>query len=84
MVKDFQTARQAFQKQQQELLRQLKTASEEQRAAIREQIKEHLQSWIEEQKAHLQEIRDQAKDIKNNVPAISDVIDSGRGEGRGR
>jgi gas vesicle protein len=85
LVRDFQSARQAFLKQQQELQRQLKTATDEQRALIREQLKENLQQWLEQQKAQIQELREQAKEIKNNVPALRDVIDSGRGEGgRGR
>ena len=84
LVRDFQAARRAFQKQQQELQRQLKTATEEQRAIIREQLKENLQQWLEQQKAQIQELREQAKDIKNNVPALRDVVDHGSGEGRGR
>ena len=56
----------------------------EQRALIREQLKENLQQWLEQQKAQLQELREQARDIKNNAPGLRDVIDSGSGEGRGR
>lgn len=84
LARDFQSVRQAFLKQQQELQHQLKTATEEQRTAIREQLKENILQWQEQQKAQIQELREQAKDIKNNVPAIRDVIDSGSGEGRGR
>jgi len=84
LVRDFQSARQAFLKQQQDLQRQLKTATDEQRSLIREQLKENLQQWLEQQKAQIQELREQAKDIKNNVPALRDVIDAGGGEGRGR
>ena len=84
LVKDFQTARQSFLGSQQELLRQLKTATEEQRAAIRAQLKENLNEWREAQKLHLQELRDQAREIMTTVPAIRDVVNSGRDEGRGR
>ncbi len=84
MVKDYQLSRQSFLTQQQELNRQLKTATEEQRAIIREQLKENLQQWMEQQKAQLQELREQAKDIKNHAPNLRDVIDSGGNEGRGR
>ncbi len=65
-------------------MRQLKSSTDEQRTALRAQLKENLSAWMEEQKAHLQDIREQAKEIKNNVPAIKDVIDAGGGEGRGR
>ena len=85
LVKDFQTARDTFVQRQQELNRQLKTATVEQRAVIRAQLKESLNVWLEDQKSRLQELREQAKDIKNNVPSIKDVIDAGGGEGgRGR
>jgi gas vesicle protein len=84
LVKDFQSARQAYLKQQRSLLDQLKQSSAEEREAIRQQLKENLQMWLEEQKLHIQELRDQARDIRNNVPAIGDVIDAAKGEGRGR
>ena len=84
LVKDFQTARQSFLSSQQELLRQLKTATEEQRAAIRAQLKENLNEWRDAQKIHLQELRDQAREIISTVPAIKDVVNSGLDEGRGR
>jgi gas vesicle protein len=84
LVKDFQAARQNFLSSQQELLRQLKGATQEQRAAIREQLKDNLNEWREAQKIHLQELREQARDLIDTVPAIRDVVDSGRDEGRGR
>ena len=83
LVNDFQTARQEFLTSQQEYLRQLKTATQEQRAAIRERLKENLEAWKEAQKAHIQELRQQAKEIINNVPDLRDVINAGQGEGRG-
>lgn len=84
LVKDFQSARQAYLKQQRSLLDQLKQSTAEEREAIRQQLKENLQAWLEEQKMHIQELRDQARDIRNNVPAIGDVIDAAKDEGRGR
>jgi F0F1-type ATP synthase membrane subunit b/b' len=84
LVKDFQTAREAFLKQQQDLMAQLKTASKAEREALRQQVRENLDAWLEQQKAQIQDIREQAREIKNNVPSISDVVDSGKGEGRSR
>jgi hypothetical protein len=84
LVKDFQTAREAFLKQQQELIAQMKTASKEEREALRQQLREQLDAWLEQQKAQIQDIREQAREIKNNVPAIRDVVESGSGEGRNR
>lgn len=84
LVKDFQAARQSFLQQQQELQRQLKTANDEQRAAIRAQLKENMQAWLEEQKSQMKDLREQAKEIRDNLPSIKEVIDSGHGDGRGR
>lgn len=84
LVKDFQTARAAYLKQQQELLAQLKAASKEERDALRQQLRENLDVWLEQQKAQIQDIREQAREIKNNVPSIRDVVESGGGEGRNR
>src|SRR5687768_12256269 len=83
LVKDFRTARQEFLESQQELLRQLKLATEEQRAIIREQLKENLNDFRELQKTQLQDLREQTKDIINNVP-ITDVINSGTRDLLGR
>jgi len=83
LVRDFQAARQAYIKQQHELNLQLAKATEEQRAAIRAQLKETLQQWRELQKQQVRESREQAKDIKNTLN-LRDVIDSGSGDGRGR
>jgi F0F1-type ATP synthase membrane subunit b/b' len=84
LVKDFQSARESFRKQQQDLLIQLKAASEAEREAVRQQLKENLDAWLEQQKAQMQDIRDQARELRDNVPAIRDVVNSGTGEGRGR
>src|SRR5437867_2486871 len=53
LVRDFQTARREFQKQQQQLNLQLKTANDAQRALIRAQLKENLQQWVEQQRAQI-------------------------------
>lgn len=82
LVQDYQATRQSFLKQQQELSRQLKNATAQERNAIRQQMREKLQQWMDQQKAQRQELIDQAKDMKNNN--LRDVINSGGGDGRGR
>lgn len=84
LVRDFQDARQTYIKQQQELNRKLSIATDEQRALIREQIKESLREWRELQKQQAKELREQAESIKNNTPNYRDVINHGGGDGRGR
>lgn len=84
LIQDFQTARETYMAQQRDLLRQIKDASAEERDAIRQQLKEKLDVWLQEQKEHIQTIRDQAKEMKNNLPAIRNVIDAAQEEGRPR
>src|SRR5207245_10631789 len=84
LVRDFQANRQAFQKQQEALSRQLQKASDADRAIIRAQLKENLSIWMEQQKAQIQELKAQAKKMKDKVPILQKPIDSGAGEGRGR
>jgi gas vesicle protein len=84
LVREFQSARDAFRKQQLELNRQLKTASEEQRAIIRQQIQENLDQWREEQKARVEDLRQQAQQMKDDLKGLRDVIDSGTHPGDGR
>jgi hypothetical protein len=82
LARDFQAAREAFRKQQQDLQRQFKTATEEQRALIREQLKENLQQWQEQQKAQIQDLREQVKELQKNAPGL-DVLKEPQ-DGRGR
>ena len=79
LVRDFQTARETFRKQQMELNRQLKKATEDQRAAIRAQLQENLKQWLEEQKARTEDLRAQGRMMKDDIKGLRDVIDSGGG-----
>ena len=81
LVRDFQTARQAFLKQQQDLNSQLKTANDAQRAIIRAQLKQNLQQWMEQQRAQIQDVIAQAREMRSN---LRDVIESGKGDGRSK
>ena len=80
LTRNFQAARQTFVKQQQELQRQLKTGTDEQRKIIRQQLKENLEQWMEQQRGQLPVLRDQIKGI---APGLRDV-GSNPHDGRGR
>src|SRR6185503_19647049 len=67
LVRDFQTARETFRKQQMELNRQRKKATEDQRAAIRAQLQENLKQWLEEQKARTEDLRAQGRMMKDDI-----------------
>ena len=84
LVKDFKTVRQDFLREQEELVRQLKNATGQEREIIREQLKDRLQEWRDLQKQHMRELREQVREMTTTLPAINDVINAGSGEGRGR
>ena len=80
LTRNFQAARQTFVKQQQELQRQLKTGTDEQRKIIRQQLKENLEQWMEQQRIQLKDLPNQIKDI---APGLRDVGNNPH-DGRGR
>jgi hypothetical protein len=85
LVKDFQTARQDFLRGQDELLRQLRNATDQERTIIREQLKDRLDEWRQLQKEHMRQLIEQAREMTTTLPALGDVINAGSGEGgRGR
>ena len=86
LVRDFQTAREKFLEDQKALARQYSQASEEERKAIRERMKEMLDRLKEQQKAVQQDMRDRAKELKQQLhPDLNRLIDNGTTEGgRGR
>ena len=48
-------------------------ATAEQRAMIRQQLHENLQEWLREQRAHVRELHEQAREIQDNVPGLRDA-----------
>jgi hypothetical protein len=86
LIKDFQAAREKFLSDQKAIARQYQQASEEERQAIRERMKETLDRLKEQQKALQQDMRDRAKELKQKLhPDLNRLIDNGSTEGgRGR
>jgi hypothetical protein len=70
LVSKFQVDRETFLSQRQELQRQLKTASELERAAIREQMRDKLEAWKLQQQEALKEYKDRVKDMKNELNPV--------------
>lgn len=82
LVRDFQSARQAFLKEQKELNQRLAAATAEQRQAVRAEFKERLQRWREFQKTQILEMREQAKETLKNTP--QDIAREPQDGSRGR
>lgn len=86
LIKQFQTARENYLKEQQALLKKLGDTTQDQRQAIRDQMRESLERWKEQQREFLQEQKDRAKDLKKELQQdLGRVVDEAKTEGgRGR
>jgi len=88
LVEKFQAARNDYLKAEQELGIKSKTATDEQRALLREKAGEALVKWREQQRAYLEEQQERVKTIKQELQAdLGQRVDStgeGGTGGRGR
>lgn len=86
LIKQFQTAREKYLKEQQTLLKQMGDTTQDQRQAIRDQMRESLERWKEQQREFLQEQKERAKDLKKELQQdLGRVVDEAKTEGgRGR
>lgn len=85
LVGKFQNARESYLAEQMVLKEQLKTATEEQREAIRQQIRDSLDRWKERHREFAEEAKESAQRIKDQLaPEMKRVIENGINEGRGR
>lgn len=88
LVEKFQAARNDYLKAEQELGIKSKTATDEQRALLRERAGEALVKWREQQRAYLEEQQERVKTIKNELQTDLgqrvDGIGEGGSGGRGR
>lgn len=90
LVKEFETARNEFLKQQEELRKQLRSTKGDERIAIREQLQKNREDWLETIKNLREQIRDQLRDLRDKLHDARDEqlenIRSGKGGkgGKGR
>jgi len=88
LINKLQTARQAYLASQKDLSLRLATSSEDQRAALREEARDSLAKWKEEQSQFVTEQKERMKLIKLDLhPDLGRLVDaSGEGAtgGRGR
>jgi hypothetical protein len=87
-VNQFQNARQEYLEAQKELKLKMKDATEEQRAVLREKVKEALEKWKEDHKQFVEEQKERVKAMKQELqPDLGKVLDGAGGDGgngRGR
>ncbi len=86
LIEKFQTSRTSYLEAQKELKLKAATGTEEQRNLLREQSKEALTRWREDQRRYVEEQRERLKTMKQELQAdLAPVLDqSGEGSGGGR
>ena len=85
-ITKFQSARELYLQAEKERKLLMKDATEEQRTALREKLKDALEKWKEEQKQFAEEQKERSKEMKQELhPDLGKVIDgAGGGGGNGR
>lgn len=81
LMEKFETAREEFMKEQREIEKQLKGATEEEREKIREQLKTKREEWLEKTKELREEIKKRIDELKDDKlkdrPQVLDAAKQG-------
>jgi hypothetical protein len=84
-IQDFQAARDQYLKQQTELRKRLGTATGDERAKIREQLKALAGDWVQEQKQYRDRIREELRDLRDTLRNARDKqLDDVKGKSDGK
>ncbi len=79
---EFEKQREAYLKQQSDLLRQLKGANDEQREKIREQLRLQRHQWLEQAQQFREQARERLLELKDRLPQHQEVLDAARERAR--
>jgi gas vesicle protein len=75
-VKQFETAREAFIRKQEELRRQLDGArTDKERESVRAHIKDNLDQWRDQARQFRDEARERAKELQRELPNLREALD---------
>jgi hypothetical protein len=80
----FEEKREAYLAEQLDLLRQLRGASSEERARLREQLREQRKNWLEEAKQIREQARVRLQEMKQELANHGEVIEAARERARER
>ena len=76
LIAEFEKQRDAYLQAQRDLLKQLKGATDEERARIREQLKAQREAWLEQTKAIREDIRKKMEELRDKLPNRKDIKDN--------
>jgi ABC-type transporter Mla subunit MlaD len=77
-LKQFRSAAEAYLKQREELEKQLRGATEQQRQIIRERLKENLQKWREQARQFQDQAKDRSRELKRDLRSLSKALEEVR------
>ena len=77
-IRIFEQARKRYLEQQEALLRQLRGATDEERARIRQQVQRAREQWLERARQLRQEFKDRLPDLRDKLPRHREVLEGAR------
>jgi acyl-CoA reductase-like NAD-dependent aldehyde dehydrogenase len=82
LIERFQTEREQFLTRQKQIALQLREATDEQRAELREQMRDNLDQWREMQLEFRAQLRDRAVELRRELQGqLREVVSEGSKEG---
>lgn len=76
LMREFETDREAFLAKQREVLKTLQGATEEQRATIRETLRQNREQWLKDNAELREQIRQKLQELKDKLPNRREVLDN--------
>jgi hypothetical protein len=77
-LRQFEQQREAYLKEQRDLMRKLQGASDEDRERIRELIRERRLAWLEQARAFREQARERMQELRGELPRHAEVLDAAR------
>lgn len=84
LLTEFQKARDEFDRQRAELVKETKGSTDAERAKFREQFQELRKEFIEQQKALREEVRRRIEELKKELPQRQELIEAAKEKARER
>jgi hypothetical protein len=75
---EFEKLRESYLAQQREMLSKLRGATDQDRARIREQIRESRETWLEQARRFRQEAQRRLEDLRSQLPGHREALDAAR------
>jgi len=76
LMREFETDREAFLAKQREIIKTLQGATEEQRASIRETLRQNREEWLKANTELREQIRQKLQELRDKLPNRREVLDN--------